>query len=214
MDKLIIFDMDNTLIHSHIDFKLLKDESYRLLRAAGLTPDHSLPVTQTLAAFKQQNLLPQELEQAVWDAIVRIEADGLAQATMEPQVELMLQSLVGRAHVVVLTNNDEPSALASLGHLGLAGCFERIMGRGSAPELKPAPGGMLALLADYPHLTAANALAVGDATIDIRAAYGAGLRFCAYNRSRPENWQAAGFTPDAQLYGWDKSSADTLLALF
>lgn len=210
---LIIFDMDNTLIHSRIDFALMKSETCRLLRQAGLMPDESLPVAQILNGFKQDSMLAEDVETHIWRAICEIEADGLAGAEVEPQIELVLNLLEPYAHLAALTNTNELAALASLRRLGLAGRFAHIMGRGSAPQLKPAPGGMLALLSYYPQLKAADALAVGDALIDIRAAHAAGMLFCAYNRSRQERWQEAGCVPDLQLTAWDEDAAAAILKL-
>lgn len=210
---LIIFDMDNTLIHSHIDFALMKSETCRLLRGAGLTQDETLPVAQILVGLKRQGLLTQELEARVWHVICEIEAVGLAGATAEPQIELVLDLLSPHAHLVALTNTNAEAARLSLEQLGLARRFAHIMGRGGAPELKPAPDGMLALLSYFPQLTPADALAVGDALIDIRAARAAGLAFCAYNRSRQECWQEAGLNPDLQLTCWDEDAAAAILKL-
>ncbi|MCL2496925.1 MAG: HAD hydrolase-like protein [Clostridiales bacterium] len=211
-NKLIIFDMDNTLIHSHINFTLMKSETCRLLREAGLCPDESLPVSQMLNGFKEAGELTHEVEERIWRAINEIEASGLTGATAEPHIEQVLEYLTPYAHLAALTNTNEQAARYALEQLGLSRWLNYIMGRGGAPELKPAPGGMLALAARFPWLSPAGILVVGDALIDIRAARTAGLAFCAYNRSRLENWREAGYQPDLQFNAWDEKAAQAMLA--
>lgn len=212
-NKLIIFDMDNTLIHSHLDFPLMKAETLRMLSEEGHKPDEALPLTQTMKTYREGGLLSPELEARIWRRVDEIEYAGLKDAGMEPGIEQALEFLCQYAHLVALTNTTEVAASATLHKLGLARWLEQIMGRGGAPQLKPAPGGMLALIALFPHLTAADTLAVGDAIIDIQAARGAGLRFCAYNRSRAEQWPEGKLKPDLQLSHWDENTARQLLAL-
>ena len=212
-DKLIIFDMDNTLIHSHLDFTLMKAESLRLLKEGGHRPDETLPLTQIMDICKQSGHLSTALEARIWSRIDDIEYDGLKNAIIEPGIEQVLEFLGADAHIVALTNTKEEAACMTMEKLGLTRWLEHIMGRGSAPQLKPAPGGMLSLLACYPHITAGNTLAVGDAIIDLLAARAAGLLFCAYNRSRFEQWPAFEHKPDLQLSNWEKSAAQSMLAL-
>ena len=212
-NKLIIFDMDNTLIHSHLDFALMKAETLRLLKEGGYKPDETLPLTQIMELYSQSGQLTPGLAERIWRRLDEIEHDGLENAGIEPGIEKALEFLSKHAHLTALTNTVEKAARAVLLNLGLARWLDHIMGRGGAPQLKPACGGMLALLAQYPHLTAADTLAVGDAIIDIRAAREAGLRFCAYNRSRAEQWPNGELKPDLQLYHWDESAARQLLAL-
>ena len=213
-NKLIIFDMDNTLIHSHLDFPLMKAETLRLLREEGHEPDEALPLTQTMNLFRQSDRLAPELEARIWRRVDEIEYAGVEKADIEPGIEQVLEFFRPHAHMVALTNTKEEAARMILQQLGLTRWLEQIMGRGGAPQLKPASGGMLELLARYPYLRAKDALAVGDALIDIRAARGAGMRFCAYNRSRSEQWQAGGYEPDLQLNCWNENAAKQLLTLF
>ena len=213
-NKLIIFDMDNTLIHSHLDFPLMKAETLRLLREAGHEPDETLPLTQTMNIIKYSGKLSSESETRIWRRVDEIECAGLENIDAEPGIEEVLELLSYSTHMVALTNTKEEAASACLCKLGLTKWLEYVMGRGGAPQLKPAPDGMLELLAHYPLLKAADALAVGDALIDIRAARGAGLRFVAYNRSRAEQWQTGDYKPDLQLKSWDESAAKQILALF
>jgi len=210
-NQLIIFDMDNTLIHSHIDFSLMKSETCRLLHEAGLYPDESMPVSQMISEFKAAAMLSSELEARIWQAIEEVEAKGLADATTEPYIEEVLDYLSPHAHLTALTNTNEPAARQALKRLGLSPRLEYIMGRGGAPQMKPAPGGMMAMAARFPWVDPSAIVAVGDALIDIRAARAADLAFCAYNRSRMENWREAGLLPDWQINAWSLAAAKDLI---
>ncbi|MCL1905585.1 MAG: HAD hydrolase-like protein [Clostridiales bacterium] len=213
LDKLIIFDMDNTLIQSYLDFPLMKAETLRLLRKGGYEPDETLPLTHTMGLFRTSERFSPKLEAFIWDRVDEIEYAGLKNAVPEPGIERTLEFLSPYAHIVALTNTKEEAARSVLLQLGLADRLEYIMGRGGARELKPAPGGMLDLMARYPYITAKDTLVVGDALIDIQAARGAGAHFCAYNRSRAEQWLSAGYEPDMSLHSWDDNAARQMLAL-
>jgi phosphoglycolate phosphatase-like HAD superfamily hydrolase len=69
---------------------------------------------------------------------------------------------------------------------------------------------MLAILALFPHLSAANTLTIGDALIDIRAADAAKITFVAYNSSREEDWHKAPCRPVLELHNWGAESIATL----
>lgn len=213
LNKLIIFDMDNTLIHSHLDFPLMKSAALRLLEETGRAPQEELPLTQIMNLYRQNGWLDPQLEARIWQRVDEIEYAGLAGSVPEPAVEQALEFLSKHAHLAVLTNTKQEAARDILAQLGLERWLEHIMGRGGAPQLKPAPGGMLALLARYPRLRPLDALAVGDALIDIRAARAAGLRFCAYNRSRAEQWTEREHQPELRLTSWEEPAARLLLAL-
>jgi phosphoglycolate phosphatase len=192
---------------------MMKAEALRLLREDGHEPDEAMPLTQIMNLYRQSGQLCPKLEIRIWSRVEEIEYAGLENANIEPGIEQVLEFLSAYAHMVVLTNTNEEAARAGLFKLGLTCWLQHILGRGSAPQLKPAPDGMLALLARYPYLTTLDALAVGDALIDIQAARGAGLRFCAYNGSRAEQWQVGINKPDLQLYRWDENAARQVLAL-
>lgn len=211
--KLIIFDMDNTLIHSRIDFKLMKAETLRILREAGLQPATRPPVSEILNGLREAGQLPQELEDAIWQRVSEVEADGLAMAVPEPGICAVLDALRPRVHLAVLTNNAQEAAQANLQRLGLAAYFECVLGRGGVPALKPFAGGMQAVVAHFGPLTVRDSLAVGDALIDIQAAGAAGIAFAAYNRSRQEDWRRLPLRPVLQLTAWDEAAAQRLLHL-
>lgn len=90
----------------------------------------------------------------------------------------------------------------NLNRLGIAPYLTFVAGRNSVPNLKPSPDGMLFVKSQYPTITLANTLTIGDAMIDAQAAEAAGIGFVAYNRSRMENWAEWNIVPLLQLTQW------------
>ena len=73
---------------------------------------------------------------------------------------------------------------------------------------------MLFVKSQYPTITLANTLTIGDAMIDAQAAEAAGIGFVAYNRSRMENWAEWNIVPLLQLTQWDKEACDLIRELW
>jgi len=191
----------------------MKSEVLRILANSGYEANELLPLTQILNHFRQSSCYSSQLEKLVWQRVDDIENTGLKNSMAEPGIEQVLEYLNNYAHLVALTNTNEESAGNILHQLGLTRWLRQIMGRAGARELKPAPGGMLELLALYSSLTAKDALAIGDAEIDMRAAKQAGLSFCAYNRSRIEQWPVGKDAPKLFLNKWDAEAARQILTL-
>ena len=211
-NKLIIFDMDNTLIHSHLDFPLMKAETLRLLAEGGVEADENLWVAKMMAQAHTHPLMTEQLEAAIWQRLGEIELAGLAAAGPEPGVERVLARLEQEAYLAVLTNTLDEAACLTLDKLGLCGYFSVVAGRGRAPGMKPAPDGYLYLQGLHPK--ARSCLAVGDAVIDLLAASAAGMPFVAYNRSRREDWPADP-APNLFLQSWeDPAVIEKLINVF
>ncbi|GAA3406815.1 HAD family hydrolase [Paenibacillus hodogayensis] len=188
--KAILFDMDNTLLRSAIDFPGIKRDLFGLLAEEGILPRGFPAAEHTIATLIETARLTQkltdELEAAVWDIVVKGERQGMHGAELEPFVADMLERLRGRAHLTVLTNNALEAALEALHRTGIASCFEHIAGREQMTALKPSPSGIVYLRSHYPHLEAGDWLAVGDSWIDGKAAEQAGIPFLAYNARMEE----------------------------
>lgn len=212
-DKLIILDMDNTILQSRIDFKLMAARVGEMLSAGGFGHCRRQGVAYSMLAFSEDPHYDPELAGQIWDQIGRLENQGLEQAVLEPGVIDSLAYLGRFAELAVLTNNTDHNLADNLGHLGVLPYLSQVAGRDSVPRLKPAPDGLLYLCACYPHLDRWQVVTVGDAVNDAQAAAAAGLKFAAYNRSRMEDWDRQGFSPLLRLREWNRESCDRLLAL-
>ncbi|MBD2862699.1 HAD family hydrolase [Paenibacillus oceani] len=96
----IIFDMDNTLLKSSIDFPQIKSEVFALLCKEQLLPpgfpvgDHTI-ATLIETARNTPGMTP-SLDQTVWEIVVEGERAGMAGAGLEPHVPELLERLHGR----------------------------------------------------------------------------------------------------------------------
>jgi phosphoglycolate phosphatase len=180
----IIFDMDNTLIQSNIDFARMKQEVYRYLTDYEVLPsnlDLHRQTTSTLIEMATETKgMTNERLQDVWDIAKRFEQHGMQNAMLEPGVMECLIELHRTYHIVVLTNNSVDAANTALAQNKIYQYFKMIVGREQVTSLKPAPDGFLYILECYPDITPQEWISVGDAWIDGKASAEAGVDFIAY----------------------------------
>jgi phosphoglycolate phosphatase len=183
--RAVLFDMDNTLLKSAIDFPRIKRDVFSLLVDAGLFGEHVPLSDHTIAtlieAARRTAGWNAELETAVWERVARGEREGMAGAGLEPHVRETLERLHGRLRLTVLTNNAREAALEALARTGILAYFDHVAGREQMEALKPSPSGVRRLLGLYPDIAPKEWLAVGDSWIDGQAAREAGIAFLAYN---------------------------------
>ncbi|MEJ9216883.1 HAD family hydrolase [Paenibacillus glucanolyticus] len=184
MIKGIVFDMDNTLLHSSIDFGAMKREIYTFLcdhrlLPAGLSLD--LHTTSTvIAEAMNTGLLSEELSSEMWDIAKKHEIQGMIGAHLEEGSMELIQQLHGQLHLVIVTNNALEAAMSALNENGVAHYFDLIIGREAMGSLKPAPDGYLEVLKHFSHTSPKEWLSVGDAWVDGKASESAGMPFIAY----------------------------------
>ncbi len=208
----IIFDMDNTILSSRIDFRYMKESTIQLLRQWRYLPGdwQGMPTSQ-LMHLAVENGLPPENEAAVWQKIAEIESEGLHQAVLEEGAAALLQTLAEDFYLTLLTNNLHEAAEDALRQCGIRRYFSYVAGRGKVPCLKPQANGVLHVMEQFPGLPSGAWLAIGDAWIDAVAAVNAGIAFAAYNNSRQEDWNAKGIIPVLSFEKWDDKAAQALL---
>lgn len=212
-DKLIILDMDNTILQSRIDFALMRARVYAILEENGLAAYKRRSVADTLSAYADAPEYDAALAASIWREVAEIEDRGLEQAVLEPGAAEALAFLAGHAELAVLTNNTDANLAAHLGALGILPYLSRVAGRDSVPRLKPAPDGLLYLMAQFPQIRRERVVAVGDASIDAVSAAAAGVAFAAYNRSRGEQWDELGLKPALRLTAWTTEACRAVLSL-
>lgn len=213
-DKLIIFDMDNTLLRSRIDFAQMRQSVYDLLDEQGLGKYKRPSTANTILAFSESPDYDPELAERMWSQVALIENAGLEQSALEPLAVEALSYLGQSCELAVLTNNTDYNLEDNLGRLGLLPYLSCVAGRDSVPRLKPAPDGLLWVAAHYPQIPLERIVTVGDAMNDAQAALACGITFAAYNNSRQEDWAEWDHQPVLQLTSWDRPSCDALLSLW
>jgi len=213
-DKLIILDMDNTILRSHIDFPLMKQQVNELLLEQGLGEYIRNTVAYTITAYQDSGQADEQLLAEIWRRVCQVEEEGMGQAVLEPGIMEALDYLQQYCELTVLTNNTEEHLYEHMQRLGLADYLSYMVGRGGVARLKPSPEGMEHICSRYPHIDRSHILAIGDATIDAQAAAAAGLLFAAYNSSREEDWEHSQFRPLLYLKRWDQEACRAILRLW
>jgi phosphoglycolate phosphatase len=183
MIKGIMFDMDNTLLQSKIDFKLMKSDIFEfLVRHHILTADFAIDehTTSTLIEHVRALGISTELYESIMDLTAKHELIGMHEAGLEHGAEQLLDQLHNKYTLVVITNNSLVAALDALTSTGIAHFFDLIIGREMMTALKPSPSGFHYVMDQYPNIKPHEWISIGDSWIDGKAAQEAGIPFISY----------------------------------
>lgn len=183
MKKLVVFDLDGTLVDSTQD----------LATAVNATLDEIAPGTQALPTdvvrslvgngarnLVEQSLLRAGLARPVDAVLARFLAHYrgclLDTTRLYPGVAEGLEAVAARPGVSLAVLSNKPGELcrAILAGLGVAHHFARIAGGGDLPGRKPDPAVLLRLIAEL-GFRPDEALMVGDSPVDVRTARAAGV---------------------------------------
>jgi len=181
--RLLIFDLDGTLIDSQLD----------LANSVNAARDHMglPPIANELVYSYVGNGAPVLIRRALGPEASEEDVDRALQfflayyrnhmldnTRLYPGVREALDRLHERGVLLaVLTNKPVRFSEALMTGLGLGGHFQRIYGGNSFAEKKPHPVGINTLLSEL-GTPSANAIMVGDSSVDIRTARNAGVVAC------------------------------------
>lgn len=171
-----IFDLDNTLADSAIDFNAMRQKLGLPLDKGMLEEIDARPAAE--AAVLRRRLAALEREYAL-------------RAQPLPGVHALLTSLGQRgARLGILTRNNHANALQTLAVCNLAEFFEpaHVLGRDEAAP-KPDPEGVYKLLAAW-DAAPETAVMVGDFRFDIEAGRRAGATTVYYDALNQDLWTA------------------------
>jgi phosphoglycolate phosphatase len=179
---IVVFDLDNTLVHSRIDFMAIRQTIIaRLLEVGALAEPpadprmHAIPEWLDLAAAFDAAVAAE-----LWQQVDRFEREGMVHGTVEPDARATLDELrAAGLKLAVLTNNSVGSAEAALERFDLRAPLDLVLARELVSALKPSPVGVVQA---HEALGRGPTFVVGDSYIDglatQRAAVGA--RFVAF----------------------------------
>jgi phosphoglycolate phosphatase len=185
MSGLLIFDLDNTVVHSRIDFAGIRRELIAMLRGQGmLEPTEADLLRLSIGQIIElSEALDRSLGIEAWRIVLAYEQAGMAAASVEEAAGRTLSDLRATGFcLAVLTNNARPATLAALEKFDLAGAFDLILTRDEVP-MKPDPTGLLLARERFDGL-AHRAAMIGDSWLDGSAARDADMPFIAF-RPRP-----------------------------
>ena len=185
MDRLIVFDFDNTLVHSRIDFAGIRRDLLALFRQHGVpsaVDDRlvNLSIGQIIEVGAAHDEATRE---AAWKIVLDYETDGMRHATVEDEAAVTLHALRDAGfRLSVLTNNARPATLTALDLFDMRSAFDLILTRDEVP-MKPDPTGITHSMATFA-ISADRTVMVGDSWLDGAAAQRAGVAFIGF-RPRP-----------------------------
>lgn len=179
--RLFVFDLDGTLIDSTRD--LASAMNAALQQVAPETEPIPLETVQDFVGDGARVLMERSLRYTGLDRTV----DELLGAFMDcygarllettrlyPGIPEMLEDLSIHT-LAVLTNKPGRFSRAILDGLGVGPAFARVWGPDDAPEKKPDPAGLLALMAELGS-DQAHTWMIGDSPVDVRTGRAAGVR--------------------------------------
>lgn len=171
--KAIVFDLDNTLVSSNMNFQWLREQ-------VGCPQEHDL------LSYVDDIQCPQQSAKAT-ELILQHEMDDAAHSAPMPGC-LTLLSFIEKndLHTAIITRNCEMAALRKVTHNRLN--ISRIITREHFPP-KPAPDSLLALANEWalkPH----QVLYVGDYLYDLQAAFNACMPSCLVTNGKDSLFHA------------------------
>lgn len=176
---LIIFDLDNTLVHSKIDFAGMRSAIGDLLREYNVTDEnneqlrrHSVGEMIAWAAEKDA-----AIEDIAWNLVLEFEREGMAKATVEADAATTLKVLSEQNYqLAILTNNARAATIDALRKFDLLHYFDVVFSRDNVP-MKPSADGIVHAKSTF---NADCVFHVGDAWLDGVAANRADVPFIAF----------------------------------
>ncbi|ALS22817.1 MULTISPECIES: HAD family hydrolase [Paenibacillus] len=187
--KGILFDMDNTLLQSNIDFPAMKHDVYRFLVRHKVIPAE-FPVqehtTSTLIEHAKNTGMTDEMYETIIKITEKHELKGMEGAGLEPGVRELLEALYKNYVLVIVTNNSVTAARKALEITQIIAYFDLIIGREHMTSLKPSPSGFHYAKKQFEHISSDEWVAVGDSWIDGKASNDAGIAFISYGTTMEE----------------------------
>ena len=192
--KLIIFDFDGTLADTH---ELIVKTNQEAMKAMNYPVRDEEAIRKTIGLPLEagiRTLFPELTDEVIpaWCAMYRKVFDVLKTQIVPilfPEVKETLEWLHGKGYVLTVASSRHSSSLnAFLRDMGIAECFQYVLGADNVAKAKPDPEPVLQTLRDLGY-KADEALVVGDMPVDILmgARGGAGTVGVTYgNSNRPE----------------------------
>lgn len=200
MKPIVVFDLDNTLVHSRIDFLGIRQTIIGRLLAVGALD--APPADPRVRAIPEWLELAAEFDPALaaelWVVVDRFEREGMLHGTVEADARQTLDALrAADVRLAVLTNNSLGSAEAALDRFDLRAPLDLVLARELVSALKPNGAGVKQA---YAALGGGPTVVVGDSYIDGLATGRAevGARFVAF-RANAADLDARGVATWASI---------------
>ncbi len=201
--KLIVFDLDGTLVDSKFDITNAINYAIRPMGLPELTPEDAIRfVGEGITRLIEKILGNDHAEKKpyVMEKFLRYYSEHLIDNTMPYKGVMKTLQSMNAYKKAVISNKREDLSRRLLEGLGLAAYFDLILGADSVAERKPSPVPVLKAM-EILHATPRETIMVGDSNIDIEAGKKAGVKTIAV---------AYGYKPIEYLKGADYIIRDSL----
>ena len=207
--KGIIFDLDGTLIHTTINFTVMKERMISFLEENGV-PEGCLTPKQTTVVIIAtcENILREEgraqeeineVHRALEEIMNRGELEAIKDISEVDGVRNALQELREAGYkLAVLTRSHHAYAVEALRKIGAIDLFDVILGRGETPKPKPYREA-LEHTATLLNLDPNETIFVGDNHIDASSAVNAEVPFIGVKTGRRGDLSWDGRFPEVLL---------------
>jgi phosphoglycolate phosphatase len=192
--KLLIFDLDGTLVDSRIDLANSINATLRNYDRSELPPDviaqyigdGAPTLVRRSLGFKDDHALQSKEEEFIEDALVffleyyrdhKLDNTYVYEGVIDALQKIANHRTGGRRVMTVLSNKPVNPSRAIVQALGLKDFFVSVYGGNSFETKKPDPLGVQVLLKET-GIAAAEAMIVGDSSVDILTAKNAGIWSC------------------------------------
>lgn len=205
LNRLIIFDLDGTLVDSLDDLTASVNRMLASFGRPAVCRDAVRGMVGQGASILVERAMPgassEELKYGL-EIFLAHNEKHLAEHTVPfPGVVPTLTALQLSGHsMVVVTNKNESLSRALLAILGLDGFFRGVYGADSLPARKPSPDPLLHVMAIFDFTPDATVM-IGDSINDIAAGNAAGVVTvgCSWGYGKPEelfdaNWRIVRFS--------------------
>ena len=204
--KVVVFDLDGTLIQSSINFVKMKNKMIEILEQNGVPIDLFTPQQTTVVILAGAERIWNKLNmskdrkarilESLEEAMNNVELEAISEIE---EINGTLTTLVKLRDMgfklVILTRSHHEYAVKALKIICAYNCFDLVLGRGETPKPKPYAES-LEFIAKQLDVSLDEVMFVGDNHIDALTAENAGCTFIGV-RTGPrgdESW--AGTPPD------------------
>ncbi len=198
--KFVIFDLDDTLVHSGIDYATIRAKIYDYFPAN--TQVSNLHKTPILTLASQLKEIDKSLYIQAKQLIEKHEIDSVERATVIDGADTLPSFLEQeKLFSAIYTNNTLTTIKLYFQKLEFKFLtYFDFLTREGVKHPKPNPEGILLLLEKF-NVPKKNTIYIGDSFIDAGAAQNAGIRFILFD-SRHLDLDAYGIRPFAILRNW------------
>jgi phosphoglycolate phosphatase len=206
----IVFDLDSTLVDSHVDFVKMKQNIIRYLEQNGHPPNTLSPTSMTTVKISEEaeknwakqgktEKQKQRMRDKITEYMDQGELEAVETLTEVPGARQAVEQLQAKGYkLAVLTRSHHLYADKALEKTGMTRYFGVVLGRGETPQPKPYREA-LEHTAEHMGLTIDEIIMIGDHQIDCDSATSCGCKFIGVSTGHRGLKSWANETPPAVL---------------